>query len=148
MNSTGKIASLSFALLLVASACFAGFEVFGFAFGIGDGGGTIGLGIGAFFIATIAGAVGLVISSLGSWTRSRAVIWIAIASSLLVLPAAVLFCWGQGGALWHNSQVGYHYGPLAWTSVLLPVPFDLAALLLSGLRFRRFCRSAPERPIS
>jgi hypothetical protein len=144
VHPTGKIGSFVYALVLVGCACFAGSEVFGFAFAIGDGDGKIGLGIGAFFIATLAGAVGLVIAAIGSWTRSRAVSLIALAGALLVLPSAVLFCRAQGGALWHNSQVGFNYGPLAWASVLLPLPLDLAALLLSGLRFQHFNPSHPE----
>jgi hypothetical protein len=132
-----KIGSLIYALLLVACACFAGLEIFGFAFAIGDGGGTIGLGMGIFFIATLAGAIGLVATAGGSWTRSRTVSRISCASAVLVLPAAGLYGWQDVVAMWHNSQIGYHYGPFHWASALLPVPFDLAALLFSGLRLRR-----------
>jgi hypothetical protein len=142
MKQTQKIVvSLAYALLLAACVCFAGFEVFGFAFAIGDGGGKIGLGAGIFLIATLVGAAGLFIAALGSWTRSRAARLIALASVLLVLPASVLYCWQNGEAFWHNTQVGFHYGPLAWATVLLPVPLDLAALLSSGLRIRQFNHS-------
>jgi hypothetical protein len=140
MILTQKIVSLAYALLLIACACFAGLEIFGFAFGIADGGGKIGPGIGILLIAALLGATALMIVAVGSWTRNRAVSLIALASALLVLPATVLFCWANGQALWHNTQIGYHSGPLAWASVLLPVPLDFVALLFSGLRFRQFSR--------
>jgi len=138
------ITSLANALLLIACALFAGFEVFGIAFGIGDGGGSIGLGAGTFLTATLVGAVGCLIAALGSWARSRTVSLIGLTSALLVLPAAFVFCRQDGWAFWHYSQMGFHYGLFAWATVLLPVPFDFAALLLSGLRFRQFRRLSPQ----
>lgn len=147
MNPTGKIASFVYAFVLIACACFAGFEVFGFAFAIGDGDGKIGLGTDIFLIGTLVGAAGLFLAVLGSWTRSRAVSLVALSSAILVFPAAGLFCWAQGGAFFHNTRVGFSYSPSAWASVLLPVPLDLAAVLLSGLRLRRFSRSVLELPI-
>jgi hypothetical protein len=146
MSPTGKIASFAYALILTTCGCFAGFEVFGFAFAIGDGDGKIGLGTDSFLIGTLVGAAGLFLAVFGSWTRSRAVSLIALSSTILVLPAAGLFCWAQGRAFLHNAQIGFHYGPFDWASVFLPVPVDLAALLLSGFRFRQFGRSVPEPP--
>lgn len=72
MNPAGKLISLVYALLLLARAAAAGFDTFGFAFVIGDGGGQPGVMMSAFLIATLVG-LGLAIAALLSWTRSRAV---------------------------------------------------------------------------
>lgn len=144
MNLTQKSVSFLYALVVIASACFAGFEIFGFAFAIGDGGGKVGLGTGAFLIGTLVGAVGLLIAASGFWARSRTLDLIAVVSAFLVLPAAVLFCWNNGRAQWHNSQIGFQYGAMAWASVILPIPLNLTVLLWSGLRFRQWGSSVRE----
>jgi hypothetical protein len=87
MNLKGKIVSLIYALVLLGCAFFAGFDTFGFAFAIGDGGGQVSLAAGTLLIGTLAGGVGLVIAALGSWTRSQGISLVALVSVFLVLPA-------------------------------------------------------------
>jgi len=137
-------ASVVYALLLAACAFFAGFAVFGFAFAIGDGGGSVGPGMAFFLIATLVGAVALGIGALSCWARNRVIRGIALAGVLLVLPAGFLFTRENGWAMWSYAQTGYHYGASAWSSVLLPVPLDLVALVWSGLRLRRMGHAAGQ----
>ena len=143
MNSTGKVASLVYALLLLACAFFAGFDTFWTAFAIGDGDGQIGIAAGALLISTLLGGVGLAIASLGSWTGSRGISLIALVSALAVLPMAVLFGWGQGRACLINSRLGFHYSVWEWTADILPPFLGLAAVVWSGVRFRRFKAQSP-----
>ncbi|MGO9940879.1 MAG: hypothetical protein ACLPH3_24730 [Terracidiphilus sp.] len=144
MNLTGWPVSLLFAVLLVSCAGVALYQTWGFMFAKGEAEAAVGLGVVAVLFVTLLGAAGLVIGALGSWSRWPIYSKIPLVSALCVLPAAVLFCWQQGGAYWRNTQIGvFHYGPLAWASVLLPLPLDLAAVLLSGLRFRQLKRSTP-----
>jgi hypothetical protein len=138
MNLKGKFISLIYALTLLGCAFFAGLDAFGFAFAIGDGDGQVGLASGTLVIGTLVGGVGLVIAALGSWTRWRGISLIALVSALVVLPAAVLYGWGNGRANWINTRHGMHFGWWSWASAILPPFLDLAALGLSWLRFRRF----------
>jgi hypothetical protein len=134
MNLSGKII---YALVLLGCACFAGFDTFAFAFGIGDGDGQVSFLAGTILIGTLAGGVGLVIAALGSWTRSRGISKLAIVSILVVLPAAVLYGSQSARAFWINTQHGYHYGPWAWASAVLPPFLGLLAVGLSFMRLRR-----------
>jgi hypothetical protein len=59
MNLKGKIVSVIYALVLLGCAFFAGFDTFAFAFGIGDGGGQIGILAGTLLIGTLAGGCSL-----------------------------------------------------------------------------------------
>ena len=137
MNLKAKFVSLIYTLVLLACAFFAGFDTFGFAFAIGDGGGQVGLAAGTLLIGTLAGGVGLVIAALGSWTRSRGISLIALVSVLVVLPAAVLYSWQGVHAFWMNTQLGMHYGLWDWASTILPPFLGLVAAGLSWIRFRR-----------
>ena len=137
MNSTSKVASLFYALVLVGCAYFAWFDTFAFAFAIGEGGGQASFAIGALLIGTLAGGAGLAITSLGSWTRWRAVSLIGLVSALLVLPSAVLYGWLTAKAFWMNTHLGMHFGPWAWASAILPPILGLTAAAFSWLRFRR-----------
>lgn len=148
MNPTGKVASLVYVLLLLACAFFAGYDSFWTAFGIGDGGGQVGIIAGALLIGTLAGGAGLAIASLGSWTRSRAVSLIALVSALAELPMAVLFGWGQARACWIDSQHGFHYSVWEWAAEILPTFLGLAAAVWSWVRFRRFAVRLPESPVA
>jgi len=116
---------------------FAGFDTFGFAFGIGDGGGQVSLATGTFLISTLAGGVGLVIAALGSWTRWQGATVIALVSVIIVLPAAVLYACQNGHAFWMNTQLGMHFGLWAWPSAILPPFLDVVAAGLSWVRLRR-----------
>jgi hypothetical protein len=136
MNLKAKILSLLFALLLLACACFAGFDTFAFAFAIGDGDGQVGVATGILLIGTLAGGVGSIIAAFGSWSRRRGISLIALVSVLIVLPAAVLYGWGSVHAFWHNTKVGFHYGFWAWTSAILPPFLCLLAAGLSLVRLR------------
>ena len=93
MNPKGKLVSSLYALMLLGCAFFAGYDTFGFAFGIGEGGGQISLIAGTFLIGTLAGGGGLIIAALLCWTRWRATNVIALVCSIIVLPAASLFGW-------------------------------------------------------
>jgi hypothetical protein len=137
MNLKGNIVSVIYALVLLGCAFFAGFDTFAFAFGIGDGGGQIGLVAGTLLIGTLAGGVGLVIAALGSWTRWPGISLIAMVSVLIVLPAAVLYGWQGVHAFWINTQLGMHFGLWAWASAILPPFLGLVAAGLSWIRFRR-----------
>lgn len=143
MNPAGKLISLVYALLLLACAAAAGFDTFGFAFVIGDGGGQPGVMMSAFLIATLVG-LGLAIAALLSWTRSRAISLIALLSSLAVLPASVLFAWASVPAFLHNSQFGFHYSVFNWTSAILPPFLIVAVVVLSWVRMRHFAQPAPN----
>ena len=136
MNLKGKLVSLIFALVLLGCAFFAGFDTFGFAFGIGDGGGQVSLAAGTFLIGTLAGGVGLVIAALGSWTRWRGANVIALVSILIVLPAAVLYGWQGVRAYWIDTQLGMHFGLWAWSSAILPPFLGVVAGGLSWVRLR------------
>jgi hypothetical protein len=148
MNPTGKVASLVYALVLLACAFFAGFDTFAFGFAIGDGGGQVGVAAGALLIGTLVGGAGLAIASLGSWTRWRAVSLIALASALVVLPAAVLYGWQSASAFWVNTHLGMHYEPWAWVSAILPPFLGLTAMVLSWVRFRRLTAQSREAPLT
>jgi hypothetical protein len=137
MNPKGKLVSLIYALVLFGCAFFAGFDTFGFAFGIGDGGGQVSLATGTFLISTLAGGVGLVIAALGSWTRWQGATVIALVSVIIVLPAAVLYACQNGHAFWMNTQLGMHFGLWAWPSAILPPFLDVVAAGLSWVRLRR-----------
>jgi hypothetical protein len=89
------------------------------------------------FDITLAGAVGLLIAAVGSWTSSRVLRLIALVGVLVVLPGTVLSCWQGVRAFWYNAQIGFHYGAFAWASVLVPVPLDLAALAWTGVRLQQ-----------
>ncbi|HKF48274.1 MAG TPA: hypothetical protein VKB38_13010 [Terracidiphilus sp.] len=143
MNPTGKIISLVYALILLGGAFSAVFDVWGFAFAIGDGGGQPGPAMSVLLIATLLGGAGLAISALGSWTRWPAVGLIAFVSALLVLPAAALFAWANGHALWWNTRTGAWRSPLwEWGLTFLPPFLGLLAIVFSWLRFRRFSKPA------
>jgi hypothetical protein len=137
MNPTGKVVSLVYALVLLGCAAAAGLDVFAFRFGIGDGGGTIGLVAGAFMIGTLVGGAGLAGAALGAWTRWPAVSLIAFVSALVVLPAALLYGWQSANAFWVNSHLGYHYGAWVWASAILPSVLGPAAAVFSWIRFKR-----------
>ena len=143
MNLTGKVASLVYALLLLACAFFAGYDTFWTAFGIGDGDGQIGVAAGALLISTLLGGIGLTFASLGSCTRWPTVSLIALVSALAVLPMAVLFGWGQARASWIDSHLGFHYSVWQWAAEILPPFLGLAAAVWSGARFRRFKAESP-----
>ena len=136
MNGKGKLVSLVFVLVLLGCAFSAGFDTFAFAFGIGDGGGRVGVVAGTFLIGTMAGGVGLIIAALLSWTRWRGTNLIALVSVLIVLPAAVLMGWNGGRAYWLNTQIGMHFSFWSWSSVILPPFLCVAAAGLSWVRFR------------
>src|ERR1700744_6402457 len=102
MNLKSSVVSLIDAVVFLACALFAGFDTFAFAFGIGDGGGQIGLVAGTLLIGTLAGGTGLAIAAFGSWSRWRGISLIALGGTLLVLPAAALYGWGSVHAMWHN----------------------------------------------
>jgi len=144
MNLTRWPISVVNAVLLVGCAGFALFQTWGFMFAMGEAETAVGLGVAALLIVTLLGTAGLVIGALGSWSRWPIYSMIPLVSGLCVLPTAVLFFWQEGRASWQNMQTGAYYsGPFVWASILLPVPLDLAALLLSGLRFRHLKRSTP-----
>lgn len=142
MNLTGKFVWFPFFVLLLACAGFAGYQTFGFAFGIGESGGPISAIAAIFLIGTLVGGAGLVIAALGSWSPWRAFSLIALVSVVVVLPASVLFCRQDAWAMWVNSGLGYHFGAWRWASAILPPFLDLAALWLSWVRFRRLGKPA------
>jgi hypothetical protein len=145
MNPTGKIASIAYALLLISCAGLAGFEVFGWAFAIGDSDGKISHLTGAFLIGSSLAAAGLLIMAFVSWTRWWAVSLIAMVSALFVLPIAAFFCWQQAPAMWLNAQSGGgHNETLDWVIVILPVPLDLLAIWLSWGRLRSAISRGPR----
>jgi hypothetical protein len=142
MNLARWPVTVFYAVLLFSCAWFALFQTWGFMFAMGEAETPVSLGVGALLIVTVLGAAGLIIGALGSWSRWPIYSKISLVSALCVLPTAILFCWQEGMASWQNMQTGAYYsGPMTWASVLLPVPLDLAALLLSGLRFRQLKRS-------
>ena len=144
MNPKAILVSLIYTLALLGCAFFAGFDTFGFAFGIGDGGGQVGLAAGTFLIGTLAGGVGLLIAALVSWTRWQGANVIALVSVLIVLPAAVLFGWEGVHAYWIDTQLGMHFGLWAWSSVILP-PF--LGVVVAGLSWVRL-RSKRHAPVA
>jgi len=146
MNLTGKVASLVYALVLLGCAGFAGFDTFAFAFAIGDADGRITVASGTFLIGTLAGGGGLAIASLGSWTQWRPVRLVALASALVVLPAAVLYGWQSANAFWNNTQLGMHYGPWAWASAILPPFLGLAGVVWSWERLRQLSALSQNAP--
>ncbi len=107
--------SLVYALLLVGCAYFAGHQVFGIMFGIGESGESIGLLGGAFLIVTALGTVGFGIAAVGAFSKVRAFGFLGVASAVAVLPAS---------------------GFLAWQE-FLPFALDLAAIALSVLWLRQ-----------
>jgi hypothetical protein len=135
--------SIAYGLLLLCCAFFACFAVFGFAFAIGDGGGTASPPMEVFFDVTLAGAALLLIAALGCWAHNRVLPVVALVSILLVLPASALSCRSGITADWYNSSHNsFHPSLFAWVSDLLPVPLDLAALVWSAMRFRDPLRAA------
>lgn len=148
MNPTGKIVSLVYAVVLLECAFFAGYDDFAFGFAIGDGGGRVSIPAGVLLIGTLVGAAGLALTSLGSWTRWRTVSMTALVSAVVVFPAAVLYGWGDAHAMWMNSHHGLHYsyGPVAWTTAILPPFLDVAAVAFSWARFRRLTIKRPVAP--
>lgn len=143
MNSTGKVVSLVYAGVLLECAFFAGYDDFAFGFAIGDGAGRVTIPVGALLIATLVGAAGLALASLGSWTRWRSVSMTALVSAVVVLPAAVLYGWQSANAMWINSHRGMHYGTPLWTAAILPPILDLAAVAFSWARFRQLTVGLP-----
>ena len=144
MNLKGKLASLIYARVLLGCAFFAGFDTFGFAFGIGDGGGQISVAAGTFLIGTLVGGVGLIITALLSWTRWPGTNVIALVSVLIVLPAAVLYGWQGVRANWLNTQLEMHFGLWNWSAAILP-PF--LGAVAAGLSWGRF-RSQSHSPVA
>jgi hypothetical protein len=136
MNLKGKLASLIYAPVLLACAFFAGFDTFGFAFGIGDGRGQVSLTAGALLIGTLAGGMGLVIAALGSWTRWRGANVIALISLLIVWPAAMLYGWQGVHAYWIDTQLGMHFSLWVWSSAILPPLLGVVGAALSWARVR------------
>ena len=136
MNLKGTLASLIYALVLLGCAFFAGFDTFGFAFGIGDGGGQISVAAGTFLIGTLVGGVGLIIAALLSWTRWPGTNVIALVSVLIVLPAAMLYGWQGVRANWLNTPLGMHFGLWNWSAAILPPFLGVVAAGLSWGRFR------------
>ena len=136
MNLKGPLITLAYVLLLLTCAFFAGFDTFGFAFAIGDGGGQVDVLSGTLLIGTLAGGVGLIIAALSSWTRWRGTHVIALVSIVVVLPAALLYGWQAVRANWLNSQLGMHFGVWSWSSAILPPLLCVAAAGLSVLRLR------------
>jgi hypothetical protein len=136
MNLKGKLVSPIYALVLLGCAFFAGFDTFGFAFGIGDGGGQVGVAAGTFLIGTLAGGVGLIIAAPLSWTRWPGTNVIALVSVLIALPAAVLYGWQGVRANSLNMQVGMQFGLWNWSSVILPPFLGVVAAGLSWARLR------------
>ena len=143
MNLKRKLVSLIYALVLLGCAFFAGFDTFGFAFGIGDGGGQVSVAAGTFLIGTLAGGVGLIIAALLSWTRWPGTNIIALVSILIVLPAEVLYGWQGVRANWLNTQLGMHFGFWNWSSAILPPFLGVVAAGLSWGRLRSWSH-APE----
>jgi hypothetical protein len=140
MNLKGKRASLIYALLLLGCAFFAGFDTFGFAFAIGDGGGQISVAAGTFLIGTLVGGVGLIIAALLSWTRWPGTNVIALVSVLIVLPAAVLYGWQGVRGNWLNTQLGMHFGLWNWSAAILPPFLGVVAAALSWVRLSPLCQ--------
>jgi hypothetical protein len=141
MNPTGKFVSLVYALVPLGCASCAVFDAWAFAFAIGDGGGQPGPAVSALLIATLVGAVGLAIAALGSLARSPVFSLIGFITALLVLPAAALFAWANGRALWWNTRTGAWRSPLwEWGLTFLPPFLGLLAIVFSWLRFRRFAK--------
>jgi hypothetical protein len=101
---------LAYALLLVGCALFAGFDVFAFAFAVGDGGGQVGLAAGTLLLGTLVGGLGLLVATLGCWSWRRSLSLTALVSVLIVMPAAVLYGWQSVRAFTINTRLGMHYG--------------------------------------
>jgi hypothetical protein len=142
MNLTGKFVWFPSSVLLLACAGFAGYQTFGFAFGMGESGGPQSALAAAFLLGTLFGGAGLVIAALGSWSHWRPFSFIAMVSVMVVFPASVLFGRQDAWAMWVNSGLGYYFGAWRWSLAILPPFVDSAALWLSWVRFRELGRPA------
>jgi hypothetical protein len=142
MNTTGKIASLGFFLLLVASACFAAAELFEWAFAIGDAEGTVSRGTGIFLFGTLVGAIGLVVAALCAWTRWRVINLIALVSAILVFFMGAYMACAMTLSDWQNAHIGAGQPGLArQIYYTLPPILAIAVGRLSWLRFRDSAKS-------
>ena len=132
------VLSLFYAVLLIACALFAGFQIFGWLFVIGETDRQPAAWEEALLICTGVGAVGLLITSFGSWMRHKSISMIALVSALLVLPVFAQYFLGYGMSM---SDV---VGPLDWENVgvyVLPAPLDLVVAWWSWSRFRQFSKA-------
>ncbi|MGB9030513.1 MAG: hypothetical protein WCC27_10375 [Acidobacteriaceae bacterium] len=103
MKPNSRIFTLVYGVVLLGCAFFAGFDWFGYAFGLGEAGTTPGLTDEILLKGTLAGGAGLVIAAWLSWNRWRAVNLVALVCALAVLPLAAILGWWGLRANWLNT---------------------------------------------